>query len=181
MENRANLKNITIILHRPHFPENIGAAARAAKNMGIHRLVVVDPLDCDLTPHAQDGHPRRRRRSSPRWRYMTIFARRWHPTSISSAPRPEQDPIAARSWTPDRWRKRWWISVATTRSRFFSALKTAALPTGNSNTATAWSPSHLGRLQLAQPGASGHGDGLRNLSCRRRRARNLHAQAGFQL
>jgi tRNA/rRNA methyltransferase len=49
VENRANLKNITIILHRPHFPENIGAAARAAKNMGIHRLVVVDPLDCDLT------------------------------------------------------------------------------------------------------------------------------------
>ena len=49
MENRANLNNIAVVLHRPHFPENIGAAARAAKNMGIHRLVVVDPLDCDLT------------------------------------------------------------------------------------------------------------------------------------
>jgi tRNA/rRNA methyltransferase len=46
---RVKLENIGIILHQPHFPENIGAAARAAKNMGISRLVVVDPLDCDLT------------------------------------------------------------------------------------------------------------------------------------
>ncbi len=46
---KMNLENISIILHRPHFPENIGAAARAAKNMGIRRLVVVDPFDCDLT------------------------------------------------------------------------------------------------------------------------------------
>ena len=43
------LENIAIVLHRPHFPENIGAAARAAKNMGIGRLVVVDPYECDLT------------------------------------------------------------------------------------------------------------------------------------
>ncbi|GLI33467.1 RNA methyltransferase [Desulforhabdus amnigena] len=46
---KVNLKNIAIVLHEPHFPENIGAAARAAKNMGIRRLVVVNPLDCDLT------------------------------------------------------------------------------------------------------------------------------------
>ncbi|ROR01608.1 RNA methyltransferase [Desulfosoma caldarium] len=46
---RAFLDNIAVVLHRPHFPENIGAAARAAKNMGIRRLIVVDPLDCDLT------------------------------------------------------------------------------------------------------------------------------------
>ncbi len=46
---RAVLDNIAVVLHRPHFPENIGAAARAAKNMGIRRLIVVDPLDCDLT------------------------------------------------------------------------------------------------------------------------------------
>jgi tRNA/rRNA methyltransferase len=44
-----NRANIAIVLHKPHFPENIGAAARAAKNMGITRLVVVDPFDCDLT------------------------------------------------------------------------------------------------------------------------------------
>ena len=46
---KVNLANIAILLHRPHFPENIGAAARVAKNMGIRRLVVVDPRDCDLT------------------------------------------------------------------------------------------------------------------------------------
>jgi tRNA/rRNA methyltransferase len=44
-----NRKNIAVVLHRPHFPENIGAAARAAKNMGIRRLIVVDPVDCDLS------------------------------------------------------------------------------------------------------------------------------------
>jgi tRNA/rRNA methyltransferase len=46
---RVNLENISIVLHKPHFSENIGAAARAAKNMGIRRLVVVKPFKCDLT------------------------------------------------------------------------------------------------------------------------------------
>ncbi len=46
---RTPFENIAVVLHRPHFPENIGAAARAAKNMGLRRLIVVDPLDCDLT------------------------------------------------------------------------------------------------------------------------------------
>lgn len=46
---RVNLDNIAVVLHKPKFPENIGAAARAACNMGVRRLVVVDPLDCDLT------------------------------------------------------------------------------------------------------------------------------------
>ena len=44
-----NLKNIAIVLHRPSYPENIGAAARAACNMGISQLIVVAPRDCDLT------------------------------------------------------------------------------------------------------------------------------------
>jgi tRNA/rRNA methyltransferase len=44
-----NLKNIAIVLHRPSYPENIGAAARAACNMGISQLIVVEPRDCDLT------------------------------------------------------------------------------------------------------------------------------------
>ncbi|MDY6987928.1 MAG: RNA methyltransferase [Thermodesulfobacteriota bacterium] len=44
-----NLENIAIVLHRPRYPENIGASARAARNMGISRLIVVDPRDCDLT------------------------------------------------------------------------------------------------------------------------------------
>jgi tRNA/rRNA methyltransferase len=40
---------MAIVLHRPKYPENIGASARAALNMGISRLVVVEPRDCDLT------------------------------------------------------------------------------------------------------------------------------------
>ena len=46
---RMNLGNIAVVLHRPRYSENIGAAARAACNMGISQLVVVAPRDCDLT------------------------------------------------------------------------------------------------------------------------------------
>lgn len=46
---KAKLENVAFVLYRPHFPENIGAAARAMKNMGISRLLVVQPFDCDLT------------------------------------------------------------------------------------------------------------------------------------
>lgn len=44
-----NLKNVAIVLHQPSYPENIGAAARAACNMGLRQLIVVNPRDCDLT------------------------------------------------------------------------------------------------------------------------------------
>jgi tRNA/rRNA methyltransferase len=43
------LDHISIVLHRSRYPENIGAAARAASNMGISRLILVDPKECDLT------------------------------------------------------------------------------------------------------------------------------------
>ena len=43
------LNNIAIVLSQPHFPENIGAAARAIRNMGLQRLVVVAPENFDLT------------------------------------------------------------------------------------------------------------------------------------
>lgn len=43
------LDQVTVVLHRPRFPENIGAAARAACNMGISQLALVAPEDCDLT------------------------------------------------------------------------------------------------------------------------------------
>jgi tRNA/rRNA methyltransferase len=33
----------TIVLVRPHYPENVGAAARAAKTMGIRRVALVKP------------------------------------------------------------------------------------------------------------------------------------------
>jgi tRNA/rRNA methyltransferase len=49
MSSRVNLDNIAVVLHRPKYPENIGSAARAICNMGISRLIVVDPRDCDLT------------------------------------------------------------------------------------------------------------------------------------
>jgi tRNA/rRNA methyltransferase len=48
MEHKINLENISIVLNRPRFPENIGSAARAMKNMGLHKLVVVNPENYDL-------------------------------------------------------------------------------------------------------------------------------------
>lgn len=44
---RIRLENISIILNKPRFPENIGAAARAAKNMGITDLQVISPENFD--------------------------------------------------------------------------------------------------------------------------------------
>ena len=43
MSGHVNLDNITIILNQPRYPENIGASARAAMNMGIGHVVVVNP------------------------------------------------------------------------------------------------------------------------------------------
>jgi tRNA/rRNA methyltransferase len=48
MSDSINLDNISIVLHQPRHPENIGAAARAMCNMGIEHLVVVDPKNFDL-------------------------------------------------------------------------------------------------------------------------------------
>lgn len=46
-DNRVNLDHLTIVLHKPRLAENIGATARAARNMGITRLAVVQPEDFD--------------------------------------------------------------------------------------------------------------------------------------
>jgi len=58
---KINLEHIAVVLNEPHYPENIGAAVRAAKNMGISRFIVVKPADCDFarilkmaTHHAED-------------------------------------------------------------------------------------------------------------------------------
>jgi tRNA/rRNA methyltransferase len=48
MSKTVNLNHITIVLHRPRYAENIGAAARAMCNMGINHLIVVNPKDYDL-------------------------------------------------------------------------------------------------------------------------------------
>lgn len=55
MSQRINLANIAIVLHQPHYPQNIGAAARAMLNMGIDQLVVVDPQNYDLEKVMQLG------------------------------------------------------------------------------------------------------------------------------
>ena len=45
---RQVLSAITVVLNEPRYPENIGAAARACKNMGITRLRVVNPEILDM-------------------------------------------------------------------------------------------------------------------------------------
>ena len=42
MKERMNLDSMSIILVKPKFHENVGAVARAMKNMGLHRLILVD-------------------------------------------------------------------------------------------------------------------------------------------
>ena len=49
MTARIILDRITIILVQPHIPENIGAVARAMDNMGLTRLLLVKPGNCDLS------------------------------------------------------------------------------------------------------------------------------------
>lgn len=43
------LDNISVVLVEPQIPENIGASARAMKNMGIKSLFLVRPKNCDLS------------------------------------------------------------------------------------------------------------------------------------
>ena len=47
MTSRIALGNVAIVLVQPQIPENIGAVARAMHNMGLNRLVLVDPKNCD--------------------------------------------------------------------------------------------------------------------------------------
>jgi tRNA/rRNA methyltransferase len=41
------LDKLTVVLFRPKFSENVGAAARACANMGVSRLILVDPWNFD--------------------------------------------------------------------------------------------------------------------------------------
>jgi tRNA/rRNA methyltransferase len=50
MTTRARLEHVAVVLNKPRFPENIGAAARAVCNMGIGQLVVVAPENDDPKP-----------------------------------------------------------------------------------------------------------------------------------
>ena len=47
MTSKVALENVAIVLVQPQIPENIGAVARAMNNMGLDRLVVVDPKNLD--------------------------------------------------------------------------------------------------------------------------------------
>jgi tRNA/rRNA methyltransferase len=47
MSDQAAIDNISIVLQRPRYPENIGAVVRACQNMGIGGLIVVDPQNYD--------------------------------------------------------------------------------------------------------------------------------------
>lgn len=38
-----NLDNVSVVLHRPVYPRNVGMSARAAANLGVNRLIVIDP------------------------------------------------------------------------------------------------------------------------------------------
>ena len=49
MPEKIRLDHVVIVLNRPRYPENIGASARAMRNMGLERLIVVNPENCDLT------------------------------------------------------------------------------------------------------------------------------------
>jgi tRNA/rRNA methyltransferase len=48
MSATVKLQNVSIILSRPRYPENIGAAARAMCNMGLGQLIVAAPQNCDM-------------------------------------------------------------------------------------------------------------------------------------
>jgi tRNA/rRNA methyltransferase len=47
MPSNPNFDHITLVLHQPRFAENIGASARAAWNMGLSHIIVVNPEDTD--------------------------------------------------------------------------------------------------------------------------------------
>ncbi len=47
MTSKIALENVAIVLVQPQIPENIGAVARAMHNMGVTRLILVDPKNCD--------------------------------------------------------------------------------------------------------------------------------------
>jgi tRNA/rRNA methyltransferase len=51
MKRGVNLDALSIVLVRPRFPENVGSVARVMKNMGLHRLILVDGCS-SLHPNA---------------------------------------------------------------------------------------------------------------------------------
>ncbi len=48
MDNKIRLENISIVLVEPQIAENIGSTARAMNNMGLRKLIVVNPGNFDM-------------------------------------------------------------------------------------------------------------------------------------
>jgi tRNA/rRNA methyltransferase len=48
MSHRIRMDHVAVVLNKPRHPENIGSAARAACNMGIGQLVLVNPENLDM-------------------------------------------------------------------------------------------------------------------------------------
>ncbi|CCH48961.1 RNA methyltransferase [Pseudodesulfovibrio piezophilus] len=42
------LDDLTVVLFRPKFPENIGSTARACLNMGVTKMIIVDPYNFNM-------------------------------------------------------------------------------------------------------------------------------------
>ena len=56
-EGKARLEGVAVVLHRPRLPENIGAVARVACNMGLSRLILVQPENMDFERMAKMATP----------------------------------------------------------------------------------------------------------------------------
>jgi TrmH family RNA methyltransferase len=54
------LQNVTVVLHRPQNPINIGAVVRAMANMGLEQLRLVEPVEYDPTRIEGIAHGTRR-------------------------------------------------------------------------------------------------------------------------
>ncbi len=68
-EGRVCLERVAVVLYRPRLPENIGAVARAACNMGLSRLIVVQPQDLDQERLAKMATPA----AAPLLAQMAVF------------------------------------------------------------------------------------------------------------
>ncbi len=53
MPQRVDPEKLAVVLNRPQIPENVGAAARALANMGLHRLIAVAPENWDINRAAR--------------------------------------------------------------------------------------------------------------------------------
>jgi len=76
------LKNFSIVLTHPKIPENIGAAARAACNMGIGGLIVIAPEDPDQEKMLKMATilPRT---SYEEWQFIQTLKKPWQISVIS--------------------------------------------------------------------------------------------------